>query len=91
MPLIARIGGSAGSYKMSAEAAFTVAWRLRDGGALRLSANLGDVAAPLVQARGAILFAHGPVPDFASGAATLAPGAVVLTLEEGTDFMPLPI
>jgi hypothetical protein len=58
---------------------------------LRLSANLGALAAPLRQAPGDTLYTHGTVPDFASGVAALAPGAVVLALEEGADFVPLPI
>ena len=47
VPLIARIGGNAGSFELFGESAFSVTWRLADGGALRLFANLGKEAAPI--------------------------------------------
>jgi malto-oligosyltrehalose trehalohydrolase len=58
--------------------ALDVTWRLRDGGALRLIANLGakEVATP-PHLRGMTLFTTHPVPSLAQTAPTLPPWSAV--------------
>jgi maltooligosyltrehalose trehalohydrolase len=68
-PRLAALAGGCGRYTLHGENAFSVAWRLGDGAALRLDANLGRAPQPASQplpdgAR--LLFAlgaaHGPLP-----------------------------
>ncbi|HEX9905661.1 MAG TPA: malto-oligosyltrehalose trehalohydrolase [Propylenella sp.] len=87
VPLIAEIGGNAGSYEMLGDSAIAVRWRLASGGTLCLHANLGAEPFPRADASGARLILAHANPD----PARLAAGAVVSTLEEGAHFVPLPI
>jgi 1,4-alpha-glucan branching enzyme len=92
VPLISRIGGNSGSFELFGESAFQVAWRLADGGALRLYANLGEEEASIGAApAGRVIHAHGENAQTAFPTGSLAPRAVISTVEESADFVPLPI
>ena len=90
VPLIGSIGANAGSFDLLGESAFAVAWRLDDGRTLYLHVNLGreeiSLAAPLA---GRIILAH--CQEARDGATTLAPQAVISSIEADAEFVPLPI
>jgi maltooligosyltrehalose trehalohydrolase len=92
VPLIAAIGGNAGSAERLGERAFAVTWRMSDGGVLSLLANLGGDAVPLPETRGGrLVFSHGAGAADAFSAGTLAPGTVLSLIDDGAEFVPLPI
>jgi maltooligosyltrehalose trehalohydrolase len=81
VPLIARIGGDAGSFDRLSQSAFVVRWKLSGGGRLALVANLGAEALPVQPPRGEVIAAHRDDGGAALSGGNLAAGAVVLLLE----------
>ena len=63
LPLYAQIGGFAGSYQSLGQGAILVQWRLENGGALHLAANLSDVACDkFPESTGRLLWQEGTFP-----------------------------
>jgi len=92
VPLIAAIGGNAGSAEMLGERAFAVIWEMSDGGALSLIANLGSDPVPLPEVRAErLIFSYGAGAADAFRARKLGPCAVLSLVDEGPEFVPLPI
>jgi malto-oligosyltrehalose trehalohydrolase len=62
VPLLPRIGGGAGSFRVLGPKAVLAAWRLDGGGALALAVNFGAEAVPLGEAPGRLVHAVGGAP-----------------------------
>ncbi len=83
VPLLPRISGAA-CIACDPGGALAVDWRLRDGGALHLLANLRDAPAPLVgRPAGRMIFATHPGIRAALTRNELAPWSVIWLLERG--------
>jgi malto-oligosyltrehalose trehalohydrolase len=83
VPLLPRILGGA-CVAFDPGGAFAVDWRLGDGGALHLLANLKDTAAPIVgRPAGRMIFATHPGIRAALARNELAPWSVTWLLERG--------
>jgi 1,4-alpha-glucan branching enzyme len=67
VPLLAAMGGHAGSYEVLDAGLLRVRWTLADGRALHLAANLGDTARPMAPAAGRTLWVEGAVGDGRAG------------------------
>lgn len=78
VPLLARIGPDAGSYRLEGQV-LQVAWRLEGGGALALALNHGAAPEPSPEQDGELLFAW---PEGAGEAARLPGHAAVWRLHD---------
>jgi malto-oligosyltrehalose trehalohydrolase len=68
IPLLPRIGGDAGHYKVLGDGAVMVTWELADGaGALTLAANLSGKPATVPFASGRVIWQQGEAPPSALG------------------------
>jgi maltooligosyltrehalose trehalohydrolase len=84
IPVLAGIGGNAGKVEGIQGRAFAVSWKLADGGALKLSANLSDIPAHLPsEPRGKMIFAQPDAAAAASADGTLPPWSVVAAMDSG--------
>jgi malto-oligosyltrehalose trehalohydrolase len=97
VPLVARIGGNAGAACRLDQKAFVVRWRTVEGGGLWLGANVGQQPVALDEdalgpssTPGAVVFAHGCGAEDAFRSGRLSPRSVVVAVEEGPQFVPLP-
>jgi malto-oligosyltrehalose trehalohydrolase len=87
VPLLSRIGGHAGSFERLGDRSFVVRWRIDDGGILSLAANFGDAPVELASpAEARAVFSRNAAAD----GRELGPLGVLVAVEEGTDFVPLP-
>jgi len=86
VPLLSRIGGHAGSSERLADRAFVVRWRTEDGRILSLAVNLGDEPVSLGASSGRAVFER----NASAERSEVGPLGVLATIEEGTDFVPLP-
>jgi 1,4-alpha-glucan branching enzyme len=85
VPVLAGIGGNSGKADIVEGAAFAVSWRLADGGALRLYANLSGADAPLPAPHGGkTIFAHPAEAESGLADGKLPPWSVVAALHGGS-------
>ena len=79
VPLVAKIGGHAGTYQILGPGAVAVRWRAQDGTLLTLAANLKDRIEPNVPPpQGEILWREGEISE-----AGLGPWAIRWSIAEG--------
>ncbi len=83
VPLLSRIGADAGEVVAQRDRAFAVRWRVSDGGALLLAANLADDASTLGDVNaGALVFERPPAAGAALAEGFLPGWAVVCGIEQ---------
>jgi malto-oligosyltrehalose trehalohydrolase len=94
VPLVKTMGGNAGTATMFSDRAFQITWSTVDDDRLSLLANLGDTSVALAsdsRAGGRLILSHGEGAEDAWRNGRLTRRSVLVLVEEGAEFVPLPI